>query len=54
MIEVVRRGYITDMNQAPNDKFLVVILMDIQLFERDGWKEGDEIKATIQIEKIER
>lgn len=36
---------------APDDKYLVVDLLPEQVFHQDGFKKGDKVKVTIQIEK---
>lgn len=38
---------------GPGDSYLSVDLMNVQVFEEDGFNENDEVKVTVFIEKME-
>ena len=54
MKQIIRKAYVKRYNWALGDSYLDVNLQDFQVFEEDGWKEGDEVEATISIKKVER
>jgi len=49
--DIIRRAYVTKEIVGPDTTFLIVNLPDFQVEEGDGWKEGDEVEATIHIKK---
>jgi hypothetical protein len=53
-VRKITQHIVREQTWAPNDSYLMVDLGKWQLLEIDGWKKGDEVRATVTIELVRR